>query len=95
MGSRVFITWILQLIIMQKKGTKVRIVGSCLVNDFAEGIVTDSYCEMYTVQCDKGTLYIDERYVFKDNSFNLLLLKLFKHKKYAEYKRTHKECTEV
>lgn len=83
---------------MLKRGDRVRIIGSYLAEDFTEGTIVgfDIYMpNMLKVQFNHSYGYIDEIFLFKENSFSLFLMKLFKRKKYAEYKRTHKKCNEV
>lgn len=82
---------------MLRKGDKVRIIGSCLVNDFTSGILEEDDLDGFPlVKLDFGAkMYIDDIYLFKENSLTCKLLKLFKRKKCAEYQRTHKECYEV
>lgn len=82
---------------MLRKGDKVRIIGSCLIKDFTRGILEeDDLDSLPLVKLDSGAkTYIDDIYLFKENSLTYKLLKLFKRKKYAEYQRTHKDCNEV
>lgn len=83
---------------MLKRGDKVRIIGSCLTEDFTEGVIVsyDIYMpNMLNVHFNDDYAYVDEIFLFKENSFSLFLMKLFKRKKYVKYRQTHKKCNEV
>lgn len=83
---------------MLRKGDKVRIIGCYFIKDFTRGIIIeeDDLCGLPLVKLNsEEETYVDDVYLFKENSLTYKLLKLFKRKEYAEYKRTHKECNEA
>ena len=80
---------------MLKKGDEVIIVGAGLVDDFTRGTILNIYYDLYEIQCNQRVVFLNETNIFKNTPFNLFLLKLFRRKEYAEYKRTHKKCDEV
>lgn len=77
--------------------SKVAIIGSVQVPDFTEGKTIYYGSGFYIVDIKGyGILNIDEIYVFNIPSLGYWLEKnIFKRKKYAEYKRTHKTSSEV
>lgn len=80
---------------MLKKGDKVRIVGSTLFDDFTQATFIEDDCGLYKLDLGEDYVFLDEYFVFKEGSFGLFLMKLFKRKKYVKYQRTHKKCNEV
>lgn len=82
---------------MLRKGNKVRIIGSCICKDFTKGVLMEDDLDgTVLVKLEDGdTLCIDDVCVFKEGSLDCKLMKLFKRKKYAEYKRSHKTSNEV
>lgn len=88
---------------MLKKGDKVRIIGSYCIEDFSEAVIVDNSTEIceelglpILVQFKNGsTHFVESVCIFKEDSWIYKLMKLFKRKKYAKYKRTYQECNEV
>lgn len=82
---------------MLRKGDKVRVIGSCICMDFTKGILEeDDLDDLPLVRLENGkTLCIDSICLFKEDSLSCKLMKLFKRKKYAEYKQTYNGSNEV
>lgn len=74
---------------MLRKGDKVRVIGSYMCMDFTKGILEeDDLDDLTLVRLENGKiLYIYSICLFKEGSLSCKLMKLFKRKKYAEYRQ--------